>query len=281
VAGPGQQAQAATAGITATRLPAAGGRARIQGPIRWDAWWVEPTLIVVVLGAFVVYTTWAALQNAHYYAAPYLSPLYSPCLSTDCQHVTLPVFGPMPALPILGVLSPAFLILWGPGLFRLTCYYYRKAYYRSFWGAPPSCAVPDVRRGYSGETRFPLILQNLHRYAFYIAVLFIVVLTWDALLAFRFPGGRLGIGVGTLVMWLNVVFLAGYTFSCHSCRHVCGGHVDAFSKAPRRYAVWRVLSRLNERHPQFAWLSLFSVGLTDLYIRLVSMGVITDLRIVF
>ena len=80
-------------------------------------------------------------------------------------------------------------------------------------------------------------------------------------------------------MWANVILLAGYTFSCHSCRHVCGGHVDMFSRAPARYRVWHVLSRLNERHPAFAWLSLFSVGLTDLYIRLVSMGVIRDLRI--
>jgi hypothetical protein len=163
----------------------------------------------------------------------------------------------------------------------LTCYYYRKAYYRSFWGAPPACAVTDVRPAYTGETRFPLIFQNLHRYAFYVAVLFIVVLLYDALLAFRFPGGRFGIGVGTLVMWLNVAFLAGYTFSCHSCRHVCGGAVNQFSKAPSRYALWKVATRLNERHPMFAWLSLFSVGLTDLYIRLVSMGVIRDLRIVF
>ena len=92
---------------------------------------------------------------------------------------------------------------------------------------------------------------------------------------------RFGIGVGTLVMWLNVIFLGGYTFSCHSCRHVCGGSVNQFSKAPTRYALWKLVTRLNERHPTFAWLSLFSVGLTDLYIRLVSMGVIRDLRIVF
>jgi hypothetical protein len=284
VAGPerrGQGAATAVEGITATRLPAPRGRVRVQGPVRWDAWWVEPTLVVVVLGAFIVYATWAALTNAHYYAAPYLSPFYSPCLSTDCQHVTVPLFGKLPTLPIVGVLSPAFLILGGPVLFRLTCYYYRKAYYRSFWGAPPACAVPDVRPLYTGETRFPLLLQNLHRYAFYVAILFIVVLTWDALLAFRFPGGRFGIGVGTLVMWINVALLAGYTFSCHSCRHLCGGHVDSFSRAPRRYALWGFVTRLNERHPQFAWLSLFSVGLTDLYIRLVSMGVIRDLRVVF
>jgi len=174
--------------------------------------------------------------------------------------------------------SPALLILWGPALFRLTCYYYRKAYYRSFWLAPVACAVRDVKAGYTGETRFPLILQNFHRYAWYVAVVFIVFLTWDAILAFRFPDG-FGIGVGTLVMWLNVILLAGYTFSCHSCRHICGGHVDVFSKSPTRYTLWHVISRLNERHPMYAWLSLGSVGLTDLYIRLVSMGVIRDLRL--
>ena len=251
--------------------------------LRNDTWWALPVAVVVVLGSFIVYSTWAALQNAHYYAPPYLSPFYSPCLSAKCLHMTFGYGLPDISLPIIGILSPAFLILWGPGLFRLTCYYYRKAYYRSFWLAPTACAVRDAKAGYSGETRFPLFLQNYHRYAWYVAVIFIVLLTWDALLAFRFPtpggGHQFGIGVGTLVMWINVVLLAGYTFSCHSCRHVCGGSVDVFSRAKGRYAAWRFITRLNERHPMFAWLSLFSVGLTDLYIRLVSMDVIRDLRI--
>src|SRR4029453_12190494 len=128
-----------------------------------------------------------ARQNAIYFVAPYLSPFYSPCLYRSCLH---PSFGyglPDIHLPVIGLLSPAFLILSGPGLFRLTCYYYRKAYYRSFWLAPAACAVRDVKSGYSGEMRFPLILQNFHRYAWYVAILFIVVLAWDALLAFRFP----------------------------------------------------------------------------------------------
>ncbi len=246
--------------------------------LRRDAWWALPLTVVVVLGSFIAYSTWAAFQNAHYFVAPYLSPFYSPCISRSCLHLTFDTGLPDISLPIVGVVSPAFLILIGPLSFRLTCYYYRKAYYRSFWLAPTACAVGDVKSGYSGETRFPLILQNLHRYTWYVAVLFIVVLTWDALLAFRFPGG-FGIGVGTIVMWVNVLLLAGYTFSCHSCRHLCGGHVDVFSKAPTRYRVWHFLSRLNERHPLYAWLSLFSVGLTDLYIRLVSMGVIHDVRV--
>ena len=248
--------------------------------LRKDTWWALPLAVVVVLGSFIVYSTWAALQNAHYFAAPF----YSPCIAKSCVHSTFGYGLPDFTFPIIGIVSPAFLILWGPGLFRLTCYYYRKAYYRSFWLAPAACAVRDTKAGYGGETRFPLFLQNYHRYAWYVAVIFIVLLTWDALLAFRFPvgnGHRFGIGVGTLVMWINVIFLAGYTFSCHSCRHVCGGHVDMFSKTPARYGLWHFLTRLNERHPMFAWLSLFSVGLTDLYIRLVSMGIIRDLRIVF
>jgi hypothetical protein len=255
------------------------GRPPIAAPhLRKDTWWALPLTVVIVLGSFIVYSTWAAFQNSHYYA-----PFYSPCISASCVH---PTFGgglPDIAMPIIGLVSPALLILWGPALFRLTCYYYRKAYYRSFWLAPAACAVRDAKAGYTGETRFPLLLQNLHRYTWYVAVLFVVVLAWDALLAFRFPvaggGHAFGIGVGTLVMWVNVILLAAYTFSCHSCRHLCGGHVDAFSRAPVRYRLWRGISRLNERHPAFAWLSLFSVGLTDLYIRLVSMGVIRDLRI--
>jgi hypothetical protein len=47
-----------------------------------------------------------------------------------------------------------------------------------------------------------------------------------------------------------------------------------------RYSQWRGNNRNNERHPVFAWLSLFSVGLKDLYIRHVSMGIIHDWRII-
>ncbi len=108
-------------GITATRLRTADGRVRIEGPVRWDLWWIEPALIVAYLGLFIVYSTWAAFQNAHYYAAPYLSPFYSPCLSTDCEEMTLTLFGKLPSLPVVGVVPPAFLILWCPGLFRLAC----------------------------------------------------------------------------------------------------------------------------------------------------------------
>jgi hypothetical protein len=240
--------------------------------LRNDAWWLEPLLVVAVLGGFGVYATWAALQNAHYYVAPYLSPFYSPCLATTCQHVSLPLVGAW------WTLSPAFLILWIPGGFRATCYYYRKAYYRSFFGLPPACAVRDTTRRYRGETVFPFILQNVHRYFFWLSIPIVAFLWWDAILAFRFPDG-FGVGVGTLMLVANAALLSLYTLSCHSCRHICGGHVDAFSRRPAKYKTWRVITRLNEHHMLFAWVSLFGVGLADLYVRLLSMGVIRDLRL--
>ena len=239
--------------------------------LRTDAWWIEQLLVVLVLGGFGVYATWAALQNAHYYAAPYLSPFYSPCLSANCQHVTLPLIGSW------WNLSPAFLILWIPGGFRATCYYYRKAYYRSFFGSPPGCAVRDWPKRYIGETRFPFVLQNIHRYFFWLSLPILAFLWWDAALAFRF-NGRFGMGLGTLVLIVNATLLSLYSISCHSCRHLCGGHLDVFSTRPTKYSLWQAVTRLNERHMLFAWISLLWVGFTDLYVRLLSMGVIRDVR---
>jgi len=239
--------------------------------LRTDAWWIEPVMVVLVLGAFAVYSTWAALQNAHYYAAPYLSPFYSPCLAANCQHVSIPLVGAW------WNLSPAFLILWIPGGFRVTCYYYRKAYYRSFFGWPPGCAVADRTRRYTGETRFPFLLQNIHRYFFWLSLPVLAFLWWDAIHAFVFDG-RAGMGLGSLVLLINAALLSTYSFSCHSCRHLCGGSANVFSRAPVKHSLWRVISSLNERHMLFAWISLIWVGLTDVYVRLLSMGVIRDLR---
>lgn len=239
--------------------------------LRQDLWWLQPLFVVIGLGSFGIYATWAALQNGNYYAAPYLSPFYSPCLSANCEHVTVPLIGSW------WNLSPAFLILWIPGGFRATCYYYRKAYYRSFFLSPPACAVRDATKSYTGETRFPFLLQNLHRYFFWLSLAILAFLWWDALLAFRFPDG-FGMGVGTLVLIANAALLSLFSFSCNSCRHVCGGYLDSFHNAPVRYKTWSIVSRLNERHMEYAWLSLIWVGLTDLYVRLLSMGVIHDVR---
>jgi hypothetical protein len=249
-----------------------GGRAKVGvATLRHDRWWVEPLVTATVLLGFVVYATWVAFANRDYFADPYLSPFYSPCLAANCVEPTWDLFGSW------WKLSPALIVLPIPLGFRLTCYYYRKAYYRAFWWAPPACAVPDARRRYTGETRFPLLLQNIHRYFFYLALPLPIILTWDALRAFSFPDG-FGVGVGTLMLLVNVALLWLYTLSCHSCRHLCGGQLDVLSKSPGRAWLWRKVTVLNARHAVFAWLSLFSVALADVYVRLVATGTITDLR---
>jgi hypothetical protein len=244
--------------------------------MRTDRWWVQPAITAGVLLAFVIYATWRAFENAYYFAAPYLSPFYSPCVSENCAP------GSDPTGRLIGdwwTFSPALLILVFPLGFRLTCYYYRKAYYRSFWMSPPACAVGEPHRRYTGEARMPLLLQNGHRYFFYFGLLFNVILTWDALIAFRNPQGQWGhMGVGTLVLVINATLLWLYSLSCHSCRNAIGGRLKHFSKHPLRYRAWTWVSRLNGHHPVFAWLSLFSVALSDLYIRLLATGTVTDLR---
>ena len=146
---------------------------RFGATMRRDAWWVQPAIVFLVLSAFIVYATWAAFQGNHYTYGPYLSPFYSPELFGDSPHAW---FGPKPGWwPAWLVFSPALLILPFPGLFRVTCYYYRGAYYKAFWADPPSCSVGEPRKRYLGEASFPLIVQNIHRYFLYIALLFLVI----------------------------------------------------------------------------------------------------------
>ena len=242
---------------------------RFGSTLRRDPWWIEILPVVLVLGGFGVYATLRAFEGKYYEWGPYLSPFYSPLI--DPQHHWLPRW-----------FSPALLILVAPLGFRATCYYYRKAYYRAFFWDPPACAVGESpRRNYRGEAAFPFILQNLHRYFFYLAVLFIVFLWYDAIRSFFFDG-HFGVGVGTLILTLNIILLSLYTFSCHSLRHLAGGKLDCFSCATfgrSRFEAWRLATFLNERHMLFAWCSLFSVGFADFYIRMVSCGAIPDLRL--
>jgi hypothetical protein len=163
--------------------------------------------------------------------------------------------------------------------FRLTCYYYRKAYYRSVWQSPPACAVAEPHSRYTGETRLPLIVQNAHRYFFYVAFIISVINTYDAIIAFHAPSG-FGFGLGNVILVVNVVMLWVYTLSCHSCRHVTGGRLKHFSKHPVRYWMWTQISKLNTRHMLYAWITLGTLMLTDFYIMLVASGAITDLRFI-
>lgn len=279
--------------------------------LRRDLWWVQPVAVFLGLMLFVVYSTWAAFQNEHYhyagagtgakaeYHADYLSPFYAPVLLTETERDGVAVpgaaprelawFGEKPTWwPWIIPFSPAFLILWAPGGFRFTCYYYRGAYYKAFWADPPTCAVGEPKfRGtcYRGEHSMPLILQNIHRYFMYIAVLFIFFLAYEAWRGMWFinpetGAAQFGIGVGTLVLVVNVILLGGYTFGCHSLRHVVGGFRDRLTRSPLGKPTYDCVSCLNRRHMLWAWMSLFWVGFADVYIRLVSMGVWTDLRLI-
>src|SRR4029453_1264200 len=189
-------------------------RRRFGESMRRDRWWVQPAIVLVILTSFIVYATWAAFQGRHYTYGPYLSPFYSPELFGDSPHSW---FGPRPsAWPGWLPFSPALLILPFPAFFRFTCYYYRGSYYKSFWADPPACSVGEPRQRYLGERSFPLILQNVHRYFMYIALLFLVILSYDVWKALWWPdpaggGTRFGIGLGTLVLAANVVGRAGYT----------------------------------------------------------------------
>ena len=91
---------------------------------------------------------------------------------------------------------------------------------------------------YSGETRFPLIAQNLHRYFFYAALFVGILLSYDVAQAFRGPDGNFGFGIGSLILLANVIFIWGYTLGCHSCRHITAGRLKNFSKHPVRYWAW-------------------------------------------
>jgi len=244
---------------------------------RKDAWWARPLIIFICLTIFLIYVTWAAFQGRHYTYGPYLSPLYSPELFGDSPHSW---FGNKPGWwPQQLPWSPALLILWAPGLFRLTCYYYRGAYYKAFWADPPACTVGEPRKSYWGERSFPLIMQNVHRYFLYLALLFILILTYDVWKALWFSDG-FGIGVGTIVLAINVVLLSGYTFGCHSLRHLAGGFLDQFSRSPTCYRAYACVTCFNQRHMLWAWLSLFWVGFSDLYVRLCATGIWHDLRII-
>jgi len=259
----------------ATETAIATKRSGLGRTQRRDAWWAGPLATAIGLGLFIVYATFRALYNDHYVVegpgwGELLSPFYSPLI----KPAWLPFW-----------LSPAVFILWAPGGFRVTCYYYRKAYYRAYFLDPPACAVGEPRDQYRGETRL-LLFQNLHRYFLYLALVFLAILASDVVRACILDDGggqpTFGITLGTLVLAANVTLLGLYTFSCHSLRHLVGGSVDCFSCVafgPARYKLWRGTSALNANHMLYAWLSLFMVGFADFYVWMVASGRITDTRI--
>lgn len=266
-----------------TSLPAgaaAPGRASIQArTLRTDPWWRAPAVTFILLSIWLAYGLVRTISQRAYFAQHehYLTPFSSPCVTASCNPDARDFgtwFGHFPPFLPFAIIGLTFLLG-----FRLTCYYYRRAYYRAFWQSPPACAVAEPHKSYSGETRFPLIVQNLHRYFWVLAVLISLVNTWDLIQAFRPQGHAFGFGLGTLIMLANVLLLWGYTLGCHSCRHIVGGRLRHFSRHPVRYKAWTLVSKLNAKHMQFAWITLGTLMLTDGYIALVASGAFNDPRI--
>jgi len=256
------------------------GRAAIdRGTLRTDRWWLAPLVTFTLLSAWVLYALVRTASQRAYFVAEYhyLSPFSSPCVTASCHPEARDFgtwFGHFPSFVPFALLVLPFLLG-----FRLTCYYYRKAYYRAFWLSPPACAVPEPHRSYSGERRFPLILQNAHRYFFYAAVVVSVINTYDAIRAFHGGDGGFGIGLGTLVLCGNVLLLWAYTLSCHSCRHIVGGRLKHFSAHPLRYRAWMFVSWLNRHHMLLAWTTLTTLVIADGYVALVASGAFDDPRL--
>ena len=121
-----------TTGVTGTH------RASIEArTLRGDRWWLSP-LTRSWCSRPSSSTRRPGVLRPDYYASPYLSPFYSPCLG-DCVEGASDFGQPFAWWP----LSAALIILIFPLGFRMTCYYYRKAYYRAFWLSPPACGVAE------------------------------------------------------------------------------------------------------------------------------------------
>ena len=236
---------------------------------RRDRWWAAPGVQAILFTVCATYLgfsgiLWNPLGGPEYEVDGYLSPLFSPLIKPDW----LPPW-----------ISPGLFILWIPLGFRATCYYYRKAYYRFYFADPPGCAVgePTIHRGYKMEAAFPFILQNLHRYFLYLAFFPLAFLWIDAALAVAHDGPRIGLGV--VILFVNAALLTGYSLSCHSLRHIVGGKLDCFSCSRRtrvRYSLWHRLTTMNIHHMAWAWSSLISVTLADVYVRLLALEIIVD-----
>lgn len=233
---------------------------------RKDFWWFLPAVMFFAGVIALVYLTWSAFFDSSYAWGPYVSPLY---------HV--------PYVPSWWPISPAFLLLWIPAGFRITCYYGRKVYHRAAFGDPAACGVEEpYRKSYSGESKLPFVLNNLHRYFLYFAVLLVGMHWYEFLVHTLFHGGEFYFGVGTALILFDTIALTFYVGGCHSLRHLIGGRKRAVfgcngcdkNCSKVRFAAWKTVSKFNIFHNVWFWLSLFSIAVADLYVRMLALGII-------
>lgn len=248
--------------------PAGTAKRGFGATLRVDRWIIKPGLIALGLAAFIVYATASAVFGIPYFGVDYVAQGYhSPFFGLTIGETTLPAW-----------LSPAILVLWMQVFFRGTCYYFRGAYYKAFFLDPPACAVgePTIHRRFAMENKFPFILMNAHRFALYIVFIPLAVLWIDLLRALWHDGG-LRLGIGVFLIAADAVLVSLYTFSCHSFRHLVGGNLDCYScsaNTRRRHGIWQRVSAWNQYHGVWAWTSLGSVVLVDLYVRALALDII-------
>ncbi|MCL4403273.1 MAG: succinate dehydrogenase [Candidatus Marsarchaeota archaeon] len=178
--------------------------------------------------------------------------------------------------------SPTILVLPLVGLYRLTCYAYRKDYNRHVFKHPVACPVytrmDGPQRSYTGETSSLFKVENLHRYFLYSAIAILPFFYYDLVLSLMYSGGII-LRIGSIVLAVNAVLITLYVFSCHSLRSLIGGRKDCFScmaNASGRKKFYDVQSGLNAHHEQIAWASLVFIVFTDLYMRALSAGIPLD-----
>ena len=176
--------------------------------------------------------------------------------------------------------SPTVLIVPIPGLFRLTCYAYRKDYHRHIFKHPVGCDNSDrgdkSTRRYTGEKNAFFQLENMHRYLLYTGILLLPFFYYDFYVSLAYNDS---LRIGSLVILANALTLTAWTLSCHAFRHLIGGNIDCYSctsGGKQRKKLFDVQTWWNKRHEAMAWLSLLVIFFTDLYIRALVAGINLD-----
>lgn len=177
--------------------------------------------------------------------------------------------------------SPTILIVPLPGLFRLTCYAFRKSYHRHLFHHPLACQNAereDVHsQRYTGERNAIFQFENLHRYFLYAAIAILPFFYYDFYHAVTYTGS-FALTLGSLVLLGDTLAVTAWTLSCHAFRHLIGGNIDCYSCVPAgksRKSIYNVQSWWNSHHEALAWISLLSIIFADLYVR----GVVAGLPI--
>ena len=214
-------------------------RLRFGQTSRKDTWWLAAAALVDLLRDRLRVPGLDDLLADHYWVAalPHPAGLAAVLRRGPARHPRATASPPGGRRACRS--SPALFIALFPAGFRLSCYYYRGAYYKALWARPARLRRRRAPPRVPGRAKPPLIVMNIHRYFLYFGIALVFFLTYDVILATRFPvaAGRQRDHLrhrprAPCIMAANVVFVALYTFCCHSFRHLVGGVLDIFSRAP-------------------------------------------------